>query len=101
MYLNMIAKFKSTKAFLAMACALVGGHEISAQTPSLGINFAATDPDEATSSLAPSEVAGVIPAGNWNNLSGASGEATGTLVYDANGNPTASSASVTWSSPNT
>lgn len=64
---------------------------------SLGLNFAATDPDAATSSLEPSEVAGVVPQDNWNNLADASGSATN-LVDDTGA---ATSASVEWSSNNT
>jgi hypothetical protein len=68
---------------------------------SLGLNFAATDPDAATSSLNPTDVAGVVPAANWNNLAGATGAAASGLSYDNNGTAVASGASVTWSSPNT
>jgi hypothetical protein len=67
----------------------------------LGLKFAATDPDAAGSSLNPTDVAGVVPAANWNNLAGASGAAASGLSYDNNGTAVASAASVTWSSPNT
>jgi hypothetical protein len=99
--LTMREKLKSVKAVFAVACLVAGGQAIHAQTPSLGFNFASTDPDAATSSLDPSEAAGVVPAANWNNLTGATGSGTTGIVYDQNGTATPSSATVTWSSPNT
>src|SRR5688500_19610940 len=97
----MTKKFYSVKAALAVACLLGASHGIQAQTPSLGFNFASTDPDAATSSLDPTEIAGVVPAANWNNLVGATASATTGIVYDQSGTATPSSATVTWSSPNT
>ena len=70
------------------------------QAPGLGLNFAATDPDAATSSLLAGETAGVLPQANWNNLTGASGTDVGGLFYDNNGAAVASSATVSWTSPN-
>jgi hypothetical protein len=67
----------------------------------LGLNFAATDPDAATSSLNAADVAGVVPQANWNNLTGATGANVGVLNYNNGGAAVASTASVTWSSPNT
>ena len=72
---------------------------VSAQI--LGLNFASTDPDVATSELLPTEAAGVISHANWNNLTGATGTGVGSLVYDLNGTSTPSTATVTWTSPNT
>jgi YD repeat-containing protein len=89
------------KAFLAATCILMGSTAAFAQTPSLGINFASTDPDAATSSLDPAETAGVVPAANWNNLVGPTGSAIEGIVYDASGTATPTSTTVTWSSPNT
>ena len=68
---------------------------------SLGLNFAATDPNVATSSLDPAETAGVIAQPNWNNLTGPTGSDVGSLVYDNNGTAVPSTATVTWTSPNT
>ena len=69
-----------------------------AQARGIGLKFAATDPDAATSSLAPGEVAGVVPQANWNNLEGPNGMNVGSLELD---NGAASTATVTWASPNT
>jgi hypothetical protein len=71
---------------LLVAALLAWMTPTSASAQSLGLNFAADDPDTATSSLNPTDVAGVVPAANWNNLFGASGNATG-LVYNNNGSP--------------
>ena len=68
---------------------------------SFGLKFAATDPDVATSSLNPTDVAGVVPAANWNNLIGPTGTNVSGLFYDNGGTPVASGATVTWTSPNT
>jgi hypothetical protein len=73
----------------------------AASAQSLGLNFAADDPDGATSSLNPTDVAGVIPAANWNNLFGAAGTDVTGLFYNNAGNPVASNVSLTWTSPNT
>jgi hypothetical protein len=89
-----------SKLLLATACAWalpLAAHG----AVSLGLNFAATDPDAAGSTLNATDVAGVVPAANWNNLTGATGSAPSGLKYDNSGVATASSASVTWSSPNT
>jgi hypothetical protein len=69
-----------------------------AEARSLGLKFAATDPDAATSSLLPAEIAGVVPQANWNNLETANGTNVGSLELD---NGAASTATVTWASPNT
>lgn len=97
----MKVKLRNLKALLAASCFSMAYTQIAAQTPSLGFNFASTDPDAATSSLDPAEVAGVVPAYNWNNLTGATGSATTGLVYDDNGTATPASVTVDWSSPNT
>jgi hypothetical protein len=81
----------------ALACLLA----TTASAQSLGLNFAADDPDAATSSLNPTDVAGVVPAANWNNLFGAAGTDVTGLSYNNAGNPVASNVSLTWTSPNT
>ena len=86
---------------LSLGLLLGGASSLLAQSPSLGVNFASTDPNATDASLLPEESAGVVPHANWNNLTGASGAAESGLVYDLDGTATASSASVTWSSPNT
>lgn len=67
----------------------------------LGLNFAATDPDAATSTLNAADVAGFVPQANWNNLTGATGANVGVLNYNNGGAAVASTATVNWSSPNT
>lgn len=89
------------KTLCGVAALAAATASLSAQSLSLGLNFASTDPDAATSSLAPEEIAGVVPQANWNNLTGASGTVATGLNYDSSGAPAASGVSVTWSSPNT
>jgi hypothetical protein len=67
----------------------------------LGLNFAATDPDAASSSIGAADVAGAVPQANWNNLTGATGANVGVLNYNNGGAAVASTATVNWSSPNT
>jgi hypothetical protein len=67
----------------------------------LGLNFAATDPNEAAATLLPTETAGYYPQAGWNNLSGAAGTGVGSLTYRSGANSLASTATVTWTSPNT
>ncbi|HEY6226866.1 MAG TPA: LamG-like jellyroll fold domain-containing protein, partial [Verrucomicrobiae bacterium] len=92
---------KMRPRIIGLACVLAGTLGTFGQTVGLGLKFAATDPDAATSSLAPEEVAGVVPQANWNNLPGATGTGVTGLSYDNGGTATASSATVTWTAPNT
>jgi hypothetical protein len=89
------------RGWLALLCGLACGLTDAAQAQSLGLKFAATDPDAATSSLNPTDVAGVVPAANWNNLAGNAGTGAAGLFYNNAGAPVASTATVDWSSPNT
>lgn len=91
----------NTKHLLSIVGALALLLPATVNAQSLGLNFAAGDPDAATSSLNPTDVAGVIPAANWNNLLGATGTGVGGLFYNNAGTPVASGATVTWTSPNT
>jgi hypothetical protein len=91
-----------SKPLLTVFVLVLAVRSAAAGTPSLGLKFAATDPDAATSSLTPTEVAGVYPAPNWNNLSGPTGmDVSGHSYTNATGGAVGSSAVVTWSSPNT
>jgi hypothetical protein len=92
---------KSIRKLSAVALALAGSLATFGQGTGLGLNFASTDPDAATSSLLPEELAGVLPQANWNNLTGASGSGVGSLVYDNNGTAVPSSVVISWSAPNT
>ena len=65
---------------------------------SLGLNFAADDPDAATSSLNPTDVAGVVPQANWNNLTLDDGTSSTLVKSDGSA---ATGTSVTWASNNT
>ncbi len=67
---------------------------------SIGLKFAATNPNFATSGLSPGDLAGVVPSLNWNNLTNASGSFSG-VIADSSGSSVATPVSVTWSSPNT
>jgi hypothetical protein len=73
---------------------------VSAQ--SLGLNFGADDPDANTSALLPTDVAGVVPQANWNNLDGDTGSNPAPLVYhSAAGTAVPSTVDVNWSTSNT
>ncbi len=87
------ALFAGSAVFLAASSLAFG--------QSLGLNFAATDPDAATSSLMASDIAGVVPQANWNNMAGSAGTNVGGLMVNTGGSASASTATVTWSSPNT
>jgi hypothetical protein len=65
--------------------------------PSLGVNFGT---DRAGTTLAATDVAGLVPMANWNNAANATGTAAN-LTADVNGVATATAASVTWDSNNT
>jgi hypothetical protein len=74
----------------------------TASAQRLGLNLAANDPDPASSSLLPGDIAGVVPQGNWNNLEGNTGSNASPLFYEnAMGLPVESTVSVSWSGPNT
>jgi hypothetical protein len=88
---------KKLQLLLLVGC-VVSLFSTTAFAVSLGLNFAATDPDAATSSLNPGDVAGAVPQANWNNLTGNNGSAASGLVLDSGG---ASTVSVNWASPNT
>jgi hypothetical protein len=84
----------------SLACAVPTS--VSAQ--SLGINWIGSDAGNVNaepSSLDPTDLAGVVTQGNWNNLDLATGSATSGIVYD-NGMGTAvpSTVTVDWASPN-
>ena len=82
---------------LVLGCAALAVPTL-ASAQSLGLNFAATDPDAATSSLNPTDVAGALPQPNWNNLDTNIGTDVGGLVKS---DGTASTATVSWNSNNT
>ncbi|HJQ79108.1 MAG TPA: hypothetical protein VJ828_04090 [Lacipirellulaceae bacterium] len=69
-----------------------------ARAQNIGLNFAATDPDAATSSLNPTDVAGAVPQANWNNLTLDDGTSSTLVKSDGS---TAAGTSVTWASNNT
>ncbi len=91
--------FKTQPLLLAAVVAALS--QATAFGIELGLNFAATDPDAATSSLNAGDVAGVVPQANWNNFEGAAGANVGVLNYNNGGVAVASTATVNWSSPNT
>jgi uncharacterized protein (TIGR03382 family) len=65
--------------------------------PSIGVKFGT---DRPNSTMAATDVAGLVPTANWNNASGATGSAAN-LTADVNGVATATAAGVTWDSNNT
>lgn len=70
---------------------------------SIGINFGADEPNGGNlGGLTPTQAAGIDGAiqSNWNNTSGAAGTAEN-LVADDQGTAVATTATVTWTSPNT
>lgn len=87
-------------AFTVHVEATTGGSG-HASTVLIGLNFAANDPDEASSSLSPSQQAGAISQRNWNNLSGPNGSATSGIVADRDGVAESTQLQVVWSAPNT
>jgi hypothetical protein len=72
------------------AFASVGG-------PSIGVKFGT---DQPNSTMAATDVAGVVPTANWTNASGVTGNLSN-LMADVNGVATATATSVTWTSNNT
>ena len=88
---------------IAASCLLA--NSLSAHTGgySLGINFGADEPSGANEgTLAPNEAAGIDTAvqANWNNVTGASGTVAD-LVADDEGAAVTTTATVTWTCPNT
>lgn len=71
-----------------------------AQEASLSFNFSHLNNSPSTT-LQAGDSAGVFPARNWNNLPNATGTRATGLVYDLAGTATPSTASITWSGPNT
>ena len=84
------------KAALTAAAACFG-LSTAANAESIGVNFVGGGGPNTGSSLAATDVAGVVPQAHFNNATGASGTMSGLL--DNNGNNTG--ASLTFSSPNT
>jgi hypothetical protein len=70
-------------------------------TDTISIKFAADEPTQvAGSMLAATDVTGVVPSANWNNVTTNTGIAAN-LLEDVNGVATASSAQVIWFASNT
>ena len=69
-------------------------------TDTISIAFARDEPNGAGCALATTDVAGVVPSANWNNVTLNTGTATG-LTEDTNGVASTSTAQVTWSATNT
>lgn len=84
-----------------LICSLMTSNALANTTgTSIGLKFASTDPNFATSGLGVGDSAGVVPSANWNNLTNASGSSSA-IVADSSGTSVASPVSVTWSAPNT
>lgn len=76
-----------------------------AQTYSIGVAFARSEPNGTGSWMGPKEIAGADPVAqaNWNNVDGASSDAAGpvSLKADVAGVATTSTATIEWTCPNT
>jgi hypothetical protein len=69
-------------------------------TDSISIHFGADEPTEVSGSmLAPTDVTGVVPSANWNNVTTNAG--TAAVMEDKNGVASQSGAQVTWYASNT
>jgi hypothetical protein len=89
---------KSFKLTWLPALLVIAAMASSTSAQSLNFNFASDDPVDTGSTLLATDVAGVVPAANWNNLAGAGGTNGVPLTLSTGA---ASGATVTWSSPNT
>jgi hypothetical protein len=87
------AKVSGILAAAVLSCGL----SVGVNADSIGVNFVGGGGPNTGSSLAPTDVAGLVPQGNFNNASGGSGSLTG--LTDQNGNITTAGAA--WTSPNT
>ena len=87
-------------AFLSAAVAAgIGGAAANAQVVSVDFyGGGGGGSTGASAQMAPSEIAGIVPASNWNSFTGAT-QATGQALTDATG--AATGATVTWTSNNT
>lgn len=87
------------RALTLVGAVVLAGNVVSLGQSSIGINFGADEypANPGAGTLAASDIAGVVPQGNWNNLAGAVGAASGLWGDDG----VATTASVSWSSPNT
>src|SRR5688572_18667987 len=92
---------KRSAALLAAAGLTAGVLSQSASAyvvgPSIGVKFGS---DQPASTLAPTDVAGLLPSANWTNGANANGSLTN-LNADVNGVSTPTAAGVTWTSNNT
>ena len=90
---------RRTSAVSAVLAAAVAscGLSAAASANSLGVNFVGGGGPNSGSTLAASDVAGLVPQSFFNNATGASGTLTG--LVDNNNTPTG--ANLTFSSPNT
>ena len=79
---------------------LAGPGGPAARAGIISINFEGGTPTVAPTSMAPSDVAGVVPGGFWNNAPGSNGQLLG-LTEDAGGVAAATGASVNYMADNT
>jgi hypothetical protein len=87
--------------FFSVPAFLLAANTVAFGQLSIGLNFGADEVNGTSSgTLSPTDMAGVVPQANWNNLNGASGSAS-SLLANLGGSPIATPITVTWSSPNT
>jgi hypothetical protein len=92
---------KSARIFVgAVLAGLAGSAHAAVVGTSLSVNFVGGSNSFPGQSLLSTDVAGVVPSANWNNLTGASGSQAN-LNADINGVAVNSGASVTWASSGT
>jgi hypothetical protein len=89
---------KAAVRVLTAAGLSVALSSVTVSAANLGLNFASTDPDAATSSLLPTDSAGVVPQVNWNNFALNNGASVPPIILD---NGAVSTATVSWASNNT
>ena len=88
-----------SKSRAILSAAIIScGLSAAAEAQSIGVNFTGGfNTANPKQTLAPTDIAGLVPQGNFNNADGASGTLSG-LVDNGNNN---TGASLTWTSPNT
>jgi hypothetical protein len=98
---NVLPMLRSTLLFVLSAFVLAINAVAHDAGLSIGLNFGADEPSGAAGgTLSPSTPAGVLPQANWNNLTANNGSSSA-LVADLKGASVPSTATVTWSCPNT
>ena len=95
----MTGKRSSGRCYAVLLGAAAGLLSVpSARAATIGVDFFGGGGSGASTMMDPSEIAGLVPAANWNSLTGAA-QATPTALVDSAG--AATGATVVWTSNNT